>query len=59
MLKCIPVINLSNLKYVARAGALLVCKKVGVKTDHTLNKKKTILEAEKRKGYGCFEERFK
>ena len=39
VLKCIPVKNLSNRKYVARAGALLVCEKVGVKTDHTINKK--------------------
>ena len=39
MLKCIPVKNLSDLKYVVRAGALLVCKMVGVKTDHTINKK--------------------
>ena len=39
VLKCIPVRNLSELKYVARASALLVCEKVGVKTDHTINKK--------------------
>ena len=39
VLKCIPVRNLSDLKYVARAGALLVCEKVDVKTDHTINKK--------------------
>ena len=39
VLKCMPVKNLSNRKYVARAGALLVCEKVGVKTDHTINKK--------------------
>ena len=39
VLKCIPVRNLSELKYVARASALLVCKKVGVKTDHVINKK--------------------
>ena len=39
VLKCIPVKNLSDLKYVVRAGALLVCKMVGVKTDHTINKK--------------------
>ena len=31
VLKCILVINLSELKYVARASALLVCEKVGVK----------------------------
>ena len=40
VLKCIPVRNLSKLKYVTRANALLVCEKVGVKTDHTINKKK-------------------
>ena len=39
VLKCIPVRNLSDRKYVARAGALLVCEKVDVKTDHTINKK--------------------
>ena len=39
VLKFIPVRNLSELKYVARASALLVCEKVGVKTDHTRNKK--------------------
>ena len=33
VLKCIPVRNLSDLKYVARAGALLVCEKVGVSID--------------------------
>ena len=37
--KCVPVRSLSGLKYVARAGALLVCEKVGVKTDQTINKK--------------------
>ena len=39
VVKCIPVRNLSEPKYVARASALLVCEKVGVKTDHTINKK--------------------
>ena len=39
VLKCVPVRTLSELKYVARASALLVCEKVGVKTDHTMNKK--------------------
>ena len=39
VLKCIPVKNLSDLKYVARAGALLVCEKIGVKTDHVINTK--------------------
>ena len=38
-LKCIPVRNLSELKHVATATALLICEKVGVKTDHTINKK--------------------
>ena len=32
MLKCIPVRNLSGLKYAGRETALLVCEKVGVKT---------------------------
>ena len=35
VLKCIPVRNLSELKYVARVNALLICEKVGVKTDRT------------------------
>ena len=39
VLKCIPVRNLPELKYVARASALLVCEKVGVETDYTMNKK--------------------
>ena len=39
VLKCIPLKNLSDREYVARAGALLVCEKVGVKTDHIINKK--------------------
>ena len=39
VLKCIPIRNLSELTYVARASTLLVCEKVGVKKDHTLNKK--------------------
>ena len=39
VLKCIPVKKLSDLKYDARAGALLVCEKVVVKADHTINKK--------------------
>ena len=39
VLKCIPVKNLSDLKYVVRAGALLVCNMVSVKTGHTINKK--------------------
>ena len=40
VLKRILVRNLSEVKYVARARALLVCEKVAVKTDHTINKKK-------------------
>ena len=40
VLKCIPVRNLSDLKYVARAGALLVYEKVGVKKDQAINKEK-------------------
>ena len=39
VLKCIPVRNVSELKYVARASALLACEKAGVKTDNTINKK--------------------
>ena len=42
VLKCIPVRNLSKIKYVARASALLVCEKVDVKTDHTINKKESF-----------------
>ena len=38
VLKCIPLRNLPELKYVARASALLVYEKVGVKTDHAINK---------------------
>ena len=38
-LKCIPVRNLSELRYAARASGLLAYEKVGVKTDHTVNKK--------------------
>ena len=30
---------MSELKHVARAGALLDCGKIGVKIDHTINKK--------------------
>ena len=37
--KFITVRNLSELKYVVRASALLVCEKVSVKTDHTIKKK--------------------
>ena len=39
VLKCISIRNLSDLKYVGRAGALLVCEKLCVKTDRTINKK--------------------
>ena len=39
VIKCIPVRNLFELKYAVRASALLVSEKVGVKTDHTINKK--------------------
>ena len=39
VLKGIPIRNLSEFKYVARGSALLVCEKVGVKTDHTINRK--------------------
>ena len=37
VVKCI-VRNSFDLKYVARAGALLFCENVGVKTDHRINK---------------------
>lgn len=40
VLKFITVRNLSELKYVVRASALLVYEKVSVKTDHTIKKKK-------------------
>ena len=39
VLKCIPVRNFSQLKYAARASALLVCEKIGVKTDQPLTKR--------------------
>ena len=39
VLKCIAVRNLSEPKYLTIASALLVCEKVGVKTDHAINKK--------------------
>ena len=39
VLKFIPVKSLSDLNYAAIADALLVCEKVGVKTDQTMNKK--------------------
>ena len=39
VLKFITVRNLSELKYVVRASAFLVCEKVSVKTDHTIKKK--------------------
>ena len=39
ILKVIPVRNLSELKCVARASALLVCEKVGFKIYHIIHKK--------------------
>ena len=45
VLKCIPVRNLSELKYVVRASALLACENVGVKTDQTINKKEPFWES--------------
>ena len=42
VLKCIPIRNLSELKYVARASTLLVCEKVGVKIDHIIHKKQSF-----------------
>ena len=44
VLKCIPIRNLSELKYVAWASAFLVCEKVGVKADHIINKKEPFWE---------------
>ena len=42
MLKCIPVRSFSELKYLARTTALLVCEKVGVKTDYTIKKNESF-----------------
>ena len=39
VLKCTPVKDLSELKYVATVSALLVCVKIDVKIDHAINKK--------------------
>ena len=39
VLKGVSARNLTELEYVARASALLICEKVGVKIDHTTNKK--------------------
>ena len=39
VLKCIPVRVLSELKYVARASALLISEKIGLKKGHTINRK--------------------
>ena len=44
VLKCIPVRNLSYLKYVARASILLICENDRVKTYHTINKKEPFLK---------------
>ena len=38
MLKGVPARNLTELEYVARASALLICEKVGVKIDHQTKK---------------------
>ena len=38
MLKGVPAKNLTELEYVARASALLICEKVGVKIDHQTKK---------------------
>ena len=63
VLKAIPVGNLSELKYVVKVSALLVCEKVGVKIDHIIHKKQSVislrLEAENRRGYCNFEKGFK
>ena len=39
VLKGVSARNLTELEYVTRASALLICEKVGVKIDHTTNKK--------------------
>ena len=39
VLKGIPITNLSELTYIAKASVLLVCEKVGVKINPTINKK--------------------
>ena len=39
VLKGVSARNLTELEYVPRASALLICEKVGVKIDHTTNKK--------------------
>ena len=39
VLKGVSARNLTELEYVARASALLIYEKVGVKIDHTTNKK--------------------
>ena len=70
VLKCIPVRNLAELKYAARASALLVCGKVGVKIDLTINKKEsfwkrgiekyiTILRKDLSRVDDCFKGRWK
>ena len=38
VLKCISVRKFSELKHVVRVGALLVCEKVGVKTDRNIKR---------------------
>ena len=38
VLKGVPARNLTELDYVARASALLICEKVGVKIDHQTKK---------------------
>ena len=62
-LKVIPARNLSDLKYVARASALLVGKKVDVKIDHIIHRKRSVisvlLEVENRGGYCNFQKGFK
>ena len=38
VLKGVSARNLTELEYVARASALLICEKVGVKIDHQTKK---------------------
>ena len=50
VLKCTPGRNLSELKYVARENALLVCENVSVQAYHTINKKEPFWERRIEKG---------
>ena len=58
VLKCIPERNLSELQYVVRASSLLICEKVGVKINHTINKKEPFWKQRIEKDTGIFEKGF-